>query len=640
MRKLPLAKALTVSATGLVALLVAVTAGWLTDDVWLGEDLPRGVSIAGVDVSRLSRADASSRLAEAGLDQRRIELHWAGLTADAGAAEVGVVVGYENALVEASDRGSVWGRPYRWLGSLLGESSHEPSYDLDPGVLAAFFDSGAGTLFELDFGHPEIELVGGKFVEIDPPMLPVVDIDALRSEILAAAAERIDEPAVIQVPVAQVDELDRGVDAVIAKAYGVTEGGLGVRLANDYRSYRIPENLLREWIVFDFTGDQPAIGVDDKLVMTWLRRRFDDTALQGETVEFLVSGFTDSVYLTGGTASMACCELAAADDIAAALHDGSDLVIVRPVEDPTAEGSLAWAESLGITELVGKFTTYFEPGQSRVTNIARISDLTRGVVIAPGETFSVNDYVGRRTRANGFVAAGMISDGVFIDSVGGGISQYATTLFNAAFFAGLDFGEYQSHSIYLSRYPYGREATVSFPRPDLQIVNNTPYGVLIWPTTTDDSITVKLFSTRWATGEQTGQSSVGVGRACTKVTTERTRTFVADQRTEVDYVTALYRPTGIRCDGSSSVPTTSTTTTTRAVLDTGTTDTGLTDTGSASSTTSTPATPSTAPSTTAGPPATTTSAVPAATTSTPAPSAVTSSAAPTTTAAGEQGARQ
>lgn len=576
MRKVPVDKALTLLATALVAVIAATLAGWLIDEVWLGEDLPRGVTVAEVSVARLSRAEALSRLGDAGLDQRLIQLEWAGRQAEASAAELGVTVDYHEALDGATDRGSIWTRPYGWLRSLFADSSHDPHYELDAEVLAEFFDAGEGSLFDLDLGHPRIELVRGEFTEVDVRMLPVVDAAALRSALLAAAAERSAQAARIEVPVAGSAAVDRGAEALIAEATALTQGGIRVRIANDYRSRRIPEAEVRKWIVFDHSGDEPSIALDDELVMSSLRSRFSDSVVQGEGVEFLVSPFTDRVYLSGGTASMACCESAAVGDILTALQAGADTVVVRPTEDPTAPGSLAWAESLGITELVGEFTTYFEPGQSRVANITRISDLTRGAIIGSGETFSVNDHVGRRTRADGFVAAGMISDGVFVNSVGGGISQYATTLFNAAFFAGLDFGEYQSHSIYLSRYPYGREATVSFPRPDLQIVNNTPYGILIWPTTTGHSITVKLFSTRWASGEQTGQSSVGVGRSCTKVTTERTRTFAEDRRTEVDYVTALYRPTGLRCDGSSSVPSSHNTTTSAAAADSVTTTTSST----------------------------------------------------------------
>ncbi|MYA85833.1 MAG: hypothetical protein F4Y12_09640, partial [Acidimicrobiaceae bacterium] len=160
----------------------------------------------------------------------------------------------------------------------------------------------------------------------------------------------------------------------------------------------------------------------------------------------------------------------------------------------------------------------------------------------------------------GFVPAKMILDGVFVDSVGGGISQYATTVFNAAFFAGLDFIDYQSHTIYLSRYPYGREATVSYPAPDLVLENNTPYGVMLWPTTADDSITVRLYSTPWVLAEQTGQWTRTVGTSCTRVTTERTRTYLDDGRTETDTVWAQYRPEGLKCDGSPSVTTTTSTT--------------------------------------------------------------------------------
>ncbi|MYB04142.1 MAG: hypothetical protein F4Y13_08175, partial [Acidimicrobiaceae bacterium] len=137
-------------------------------------------------------------------------------------------------------------------------------------------------------------------------------------------------------------------------------------------------------------------------------------------------------------------------------------------------------------------------------------------------------------------------------------------LFNAAFFAGLDFIDYQSHSIYLSRYPYGREATVSYPAPDLIVENNTPYGVMLWPTTGDSSIAVRLYSTPWVLADQTNQWSEPRGTSCTRVVTERTRTWLEDGRSETDTVRALYRPEGLNCDGTPSVTTTTTTTTTIA----------------------------------------------------------------------------
>ena len=102
---------------------------------------------------------------------------------------------------------------------------------------------------------------------------------------------------------------------------------------------------------------------------------------------------------------------------------------------------------------VKSFTTYHACCESRVANIHRMADLVRGAIIPPGKTFSINEHVGKRTVENGFVLAGAIANGEHSEEVGGGVSQFATTLFNAAFFAGLDFGEYQSHSILFDRYP-------------------------------------------------------------------------------------------------------------------------------------------------------------------------------------------
>ena len=185
-----------------------------------------------------------------------------------------------------------------------------------------------------------------------------------------------------------------------------------------------------------------------------------------------------------------------------------------------------------------------------------MADTLRGTVIAPGATFSINGTVGQRTKAKGYVEAPIIGgDYVFDTDVGGGVSQFATTMFNAAFFAGLDIPEYFMHGLYISRYPYGREATLSFPGPDLKVRNSTPYGVLIWPTYTGSSITVTLYSTHYVAGEQTGQvraesaskpppnspPDTPSAGPCVNVTTERTRTYV-DGHKVVDHFSGQYAP--------------------------------------------------------------------------------------------------
>jgi vancomycin resistance protein YoaR len=165
----------------------------------------------------------------------------------------------------------------------------------------------------------------------------------------------------------------------------------------------------------------------------------------------------------------------------------STLVTVEP------RRNTAWARSLGIRGKVSEFTTRHQPGQPRVSNIHRAADLLRGQVVEPGQRFSLNQAIGPRTPARGFVRAPVIDQGEFSQDFGGGVSQLATTTFNAIFFGGYKLVTFQPHSFYISRYPMGREATVSLPAPDLSFVDDTRAGVLIETSYTDSSITVTFY---------------------------------------------------------------------------------------------------------------------------------------------------
>ncbi len=156
----------------------------------------------------------------------------------------------------------------------------------------------------------------------------------------------------------------------------------------------------------------------------------------------------------------------------------------------------AEARGLGIDERVSTFTTYHLCCEPRVTNIHRIADIVDGTVVQPGETFSLNQAAGQRTEENGFVPAPAIRNGEFVEEVGGGISQFATTTFNAIFFGGYDFLEYKAHSYYFSRYPLGREATVSWPSPDLAFLNDSDAGIYVDTSYDATSITVTFYGHR------------------------------------------------------------------------------------------------------------------------------------------------
>lgn len=322
----------------------------------------------------------------------------------------------------------------------------------------------------------------------------------------------------------------------------------GLPVAAGPATATVPASVLRGWFTAQPTETELKLVVDASDAPDALAELFPRPTVAPVDAGFSVSG--GRVSITPSKAGSGCCGPGAAAAIQSSLlsRSAGDAAVALPLKSVPPSRTEDDARKLGVVEPIGTFTTNHAGGEPRVRNIHRIADLVQGALIEPGATFSVNDYVGRRTTANGFVPAPVIDyEYKFTEDVGGGISQFATTIFNAAFFAGLDIPSYYMHGIYISRYPYGRESTISFPSPDVRIRNNTPYGVLIWSTYTETSITVTMYSTKYVSGEQTGQTTEKKG-VCTAVTTERTRTYVDGRRT-TDRFSGLYSPgEGVKCD--------------------------------------------------------------------------------------------
>ena len=168
---------------------------------------------------------------------------------------------------------------------------------------------------------------------------------------------------------------------------------------------------------------------------------------------------------------------------------------MKTVEPKTTDAELT---ALGIKERVSTFTTHFTGGLSspRSKNIVQAAKEVDGAIVEPGETFSLNGHTGPRGYKEGYLDAPVIVDGKLTPGVGGGISQFTTTLFNASYYAGLQDVEHKPHSYWFSRYPSVIESTIFYPSLDLKFRNNTDYGVLIDTSYTEDSITVSMWSTR------------------------------------------------------------------------------------------------------------------------------------------------
>ncbi|MCU0307436.1 MAG: VanW family protein [Thermoleophilia bacterium] len=227
--------------------------------------------------------------------------------------------------------------------------------------------------------------------------------------------------------------------------------------------------------------------LDPAALQTPLSRAFRGLEQQPRSAEFVVRG--ERVIVRPAREGRLVDAAAVARGLA-----GEDRPVEASIVTAQPRRSTEELRALGITRRVGEFTTEFDPSAPRATNVRRGAQILDGTIIPAGGTLSLNEALGQRTRARGFVEAPMIANGLEVEAVGGGVSQVATTLFNAAFFSGLQIVRHTPHQLYISRYPVGREATVSWPEPDLVIRNDWPAAVLVRATTGADSITIAMYS--------------------------------------------------------------------------------------------------------------------------------------------------
>lgn len=446
------------------------------------------------------------------------------------------------AVLAAGRDGTSLVRPFRWIGALFSNHEIEAVVRLDPSAAEAGLAAVSKTI-SVQPGDPTLVLTNGRLELEAGAAGSILDVQQLVRDLGRSLPSEPGQEIFVDAVTTTDAMVDVDIQGLVDEINGATRQNIEF-LVNGQRIQARPDEF-RSWVELDLAGPAARARLNTDRMYRWINAAAGIAQGDIDTRALLVEG--SQIRLPQANAVM-CCEAGVADDVLEAVLAGTRSIGLDLVED-----DLTPLADLGISELVGQFTTEHPAGEDRVINIQRMADLVRGAVIEPGDTFSLNGYVGERTTAKGFVPAGVIYNGVFAEDVGGGVSQFATTLFNASFFGGLDFVQYQPHSIYIDRYPYGREATVNWPSVDLKVRNPTDFPVLIWTEFTPSSITVKLFGTATVTGEQTGQTEEPLNE-CTKVRTERTRTW-ADGRVQVDSVGATYQPSeGRDCDGNPTEP--------------------------------------------------------------------------------------
>ncbi len=238
------------------------------------------------------------------------------------------------------------------------------------------------------------------------------------------------------------------------------------------------------------TGSRLHLEVDESAVRTALGPALGLVETAPQDAGFAINGTSVSVVpaVTGQTVELGPLGRA----IAAGRHR-----VTANLQTTEPARTTKWAEDLNMTELVASYTTNHPCCQPRVTNIHTGAQVIDGTILLPGETFSLNEALGPRTVEKGYVSApGIGANLEFEDSVGGGVSQLSTTLYNASFFGCYQDVTHTVHALYISRYPMGREATLNYPSIDNKFRNDSKSGVLIRTYFSNTSITVALYGNK------------------------------------------------------------------------------------------------------------------------------------------------
>ena len=353
-------------------------------------------------------------------------------------------------------------------------------------------------------------------LDITPDTLGVDVVAPLRGRALnqrATAAAiiaglRRDDETATALPVQRAPGVDRGdVEAVGQRARVYLSKPL--RLAGARRPLIVPGRRLARVLDVEFADgaratavrlgvrSEPLAALVDGLAAR-ADRRADDASITTSAAPVTVEEKLDlsweprpsTVQVERGRLGRRLKRSAAANAIAEAVREGRH---TATLPEQKVRPDITTAAARRVRSLLATFTTRFACCQARVTNIQTMARAVDNNVVPAGQQFSLNRVVGRRTRAKGYLPAPFIADGEIVPSVGGGVSQFSTTMYNAAYFGGLKLNSHQPHSFYIDRYPPGREATLDYPSIDLTWTNDTDAPVVVRSASTNTSITVSLY---------------------------------------------------------------------------------------------------------------------------------------------------
>jgi vancomycin resistance protein YoaR len=490
---------------GIVALLAA---SYGVDLLVSSGDIPRSTVVAGVDIGGLSPAAAAGAL-EKQLAPRVAADHTVvadDVRSTLSPATAGIMLDVDRTVDAADDQPL---NPWTRLVTLFGDRTIDPVMTGEDTALAAQIDTIA-TQVDRAPVDATISMDGTTPSVVEPVDGRTLDRAGSATAITAALASGGDPGTPIELPVdvagVHVDraEAQRVLDETVTPALSAPVGIEG----SDGTSAEVPVAAVAAALTFTPQEDgELVVAIDPAALQTALGEELKVFGTPAEDARFELSGGAVTVVPSVDGTGIAPDHLA--EQLMTVLTQPAPRTLTAELGPVKADFTTEEAQALGIEEEIGSFTTNIGNAQSGI-NIRVVAEEVDGALVMPGETFSLNTFTGPRGTAQGYVPAGVISGGKFTTAVGGGISQFATTMFNAVFFSGLQDVHHKPHSYYISRYPAGREATVYEGQIDLQWKNDSDTGVYVDTAWTPGTITVTFYGTKRYDIESISGSRVNV----------------------------------------------------------------------------------------------------------------------------------
>ncbi|MFI5697267.1 VanW family protein [Kribbella sp. NPDC051586] len=460
-----------IAAAGLGVLAVGYGAAF----AFAGDKVPGDTTVLGIPIGGLSRSDAKSRL-ETGLKDQisaPIALKAGETKFTVAPADAGLSVDVD-ATVDAAGAGRSLS-PARIWHALAGGDAVAPVVAKDDARLKAAIDKLAAQV-NRPATEGTITFKGVQPVTHQPA--PGLQLDGAKAPAAVVAAYPSDgKPKDLPVGVTQPKAGDDAIKKALSDFAEPAMSG-PVRLTVGSKSVELQPAEIAPALTLTAAEGEVTPTLNTKSLEPLFQQRFKtlETLPKDATVQIVGAGPKVVPAVDGMVVDRA--KVGAAILAILPKPTGERRAAV-PLTPTKAAFTTEQATALGITQKMGEFQTEFPHAPYRNTNIGTAARKINGTLLKPNETFSLNKIVGERTKENGFTEGYIISGGKFEKDLGGGVSQSATTTFNAAFFAGLKVLEHKAHSVYISRYPVGREATVAWPNVDLKFLNDSGHGVLV-----------------------------------------------------------------------------------------------------------------------------------------------------------------